>query len=209
LPGHQLLIRMISEKQLKNESVEVFSTRFDTWVNELCRQQLDSRDLVTALYLNGLAPPIRERVQETIDMKSDYFVQASISSSESRSALSHLRTLAKAREAFLASQKPSVATQQQNQQRNPQSNNQSKPSSQQNGQASRFEKVPDELFRERVAVGLCGKCGEKNHGRDRCPNQRSTAPVPATTAAKRGRFNVMAVENNVEDTETVDTPKNA
>lgn len=94
LPGHVLVLRMMKLSQRSNESVDTFTDRFDALLLELSRQGLDSRDAVVAYYLEALTPIIRERVEETVNMRANYWKEASISPNESRAAVSHLRTFA-------------------------------------------------------------------------------------------------------------------
>ncbi|KAJ3176159.1 hypothetical protein HDU85_007591 [Gaertneriomyces sp. JEL0708] len=200
LAGHMLINKMMKVAQKSGESVDALTDRFELMLLELTRQNLDSRDLVVALYLNALSPPIRERLEETVNSKQDYFAQASITSNESRAALSHLRTLAKAREAFLSSQKANNNQTHNSQQRNPPSQPNSQ-STKTNTQSRGFERVPEALFYERMNNGQCGKCGTAGHGPKSCPNKRVLTAVPASSASTsrtNHRFNMMNAEAEAE-----------
>lgn len=200
LAGHMLITAMFQISQKPGESVDALTARFEVLLFELTRQELDSRDLVVALYMHSLAPSIRDRVEESVNGKADYFDQVSISATESRAALAHVRTLAKAREAFLASQKPQSShiqrtTPVQSNHSNSHPSNQHKA----NDQPRRFERVPDELFKDRMNSGLCGKCGASGHPPHSCPNKRSVTASTAPAKRSNNRFNVMGA---VAETET-------
>lgn len=214
MPGHTLIIKMMKLAQKTTETVDSFTDRFEALLLELSRQGLDSRDAIVAYYLNALLPNIRERVEETVNMKNDYFAQASISATESRAALSHLRTLAKAREAFLASQKsqashilrPTPAHSNQS------SNHSSSHSSSQhktNDQSRRYERVPDQLFKDRMDSGLCGKCGAGGHPPHSCPNKRSFNASTAPVKRSNNRFNMMSAVTDTEAQHEAQQPQSA
>ncbi|KAJ3176160.1 hypothetical protein HDU85_007590, partial [Gaertneriomyces sp. JEL0708] len=59
-PGHQLIRSMSKLRQKANESVESYTVRFDSLHMELTRQNLATRDLSIALYLDGLLPALQE-----------------------------------------------------------------------------------------------------------------------------------------------------
>lgn len=214
LAGHVLILKMMKLTQKPAESVDTFTDRFEALLLELSRQGLDSRDAVVAYYLNALSSVIRERVEETINMRNNYWGDASISSTESRAALAHLRTLAKARESFLASQKsqpphvqrpaPAHSNQSSNH-ANSHSSNQHKS----NDQSHRFERVPDQLFKDRMDSNLCGKCGAGGHPPHACPNKRSFNASTVPTKRSNSRFNVMSAVAETEAQHAAKQPQPA
>jgi hypothetical protein len=214
MPGHVLIIKMMRLAQKTTETVDAFTDRFEAFLLELSRQGLDSRDAVVAYYLNALLPSIRERVEETVNMKNDYFAQASISATESRAALAHLRTLAKAREAFLASQKSQASHTQRPPQPHPHqsSNHSNSHSSNQhkaNDQSRQSERVPDQLFKDRMDSGLCGRCGAGGHPVHSCPNKRTFNASTAPTKRPNNRFNVMSTATDTEAQHEAQQPQPA
>jgi hypothetical protein len=153
-------------------------------------------------------------LNETVNMKHDYFAQASITATESRAALAHLRTLAKAREAFLASQKsqashvlrPTLAHPNQSSNH---SNSHSSSQHKANDQSRRFERVPDQLFKDRMDSGLCGKCGAGGHPPHSCPNKRSFNASTAPTKRSNNRFNMMSTITDTEAQHEAHQPQSA
>jgi hypothetical protein len=165
---------------------------------ELTRQQLDSRDLAAALYMNALTPLVRDKVEERVNMTSAYFDQAKITKSESRAVVAHLHTMATAFETSIVSSSRRVhAPQNQVQVRANQPNNQQRAVTFQstkhhevsaNRRSDTVHQVPDELFQERKHAGLCGKCGSSSHNAFRCRAERSLAPVPASKSNVRANM---------------------
>lgn len=203
-PGHQLIRCMSKLKQKANESVESYTVRFDALHMELTRQNLATRDLSIALYLDGLVPALQERVEEIVN-SIDYCERENIGPHEARKAILSLQRLAAAREAHV-----NAAARQANQQK-PSSNQQPSASNMQqsNGSAnggatgSRPVNVPDALYAQRVAAGLCGKCNSADHISKECKRPRNLDPVPKRPG---GRANVMMADqaNNASTPE----PKN-
>lgn len=198
-PGHQLIRRMLKLAQRSGESVESYNVRFDSLHMELTRQGLASRDLTVALFIEGLIPAIRDKVDEVVN-SIDYFERENIGTHEARKAVTALQLIAAARESHLSTNKNHQTTTT-SQPRPPQ---QAFSGQQQPSQASRHKSgqprqqvnVPDALYSERIAAGLCGKCNSSSHNARECTNQRNTLPVPRRTGA---RANVMAASEDRGD----------
>jgi len=206
MPGHQVITNMLKVKQRANESVEDYTVRFDSLHMELTRQNLASRDLSVALYIAGFVEPVKEKVEETVN-SVDYFTREDIGVHEARKAITALQLVALARETHLARTRSShtvsaasrppknhaastVAQQ-------PQSSNANK------GPTTKIQ-VPDKLYTERLAAGLCGKCGSAAHASRECDQPRNLSPVPSNQL-KAARANQMLVENQIENAKE---PKN-
>lgn len=198
-PGHQLIRRMLKLAQRPGESVEAYTVRFDSLHMELTRQGLASRDLTVALFIEGLSPAIRDKVDEVVN-SIDYFERENIGNHEARKAVTALQLIAAARESHLSTNKNHHAGAT-TQPRSPQqASSGQQPSSQaprhKNGQPRPQTNVPDVLYSERIAAGLCGKCNSSSHTARECNNQRNTLPVPRRTSA---RANVMAASEDRGD----------
>jgi hypothetical protein len=198
MDGYELIAFMFALKQRSNESVREFSDRFHLHHMELIRQELASRDLSTALYLNALVPDIRDHLKEQLAANS-FFLVNKIERREPRSAIASLQRLAVAREATLRSKQhsnnnssTSVASTQPaaasssgarttNQAAAPKTN-------------EKLEPIPDALFQARRAAGLCGRCNSSSHKTFLCNKPRNLQPVPVTRApsdAPRARMRTM------------------
>lgn len=197
--GHQLIRQMMKLRQKVGESVEDYTVRFDSLHMELTRQNLASRDLTVALYMEGLLSQVKEKVDEVVN-SVDYLEREDIGVHEARKAITALQLIATAREAHLAS----VSRQQQvNNSRPPQQApvNQQSSHSNQRGHSSGKKngdnrvQVPDALYSERIAAGLCGKCNSAAHVSRDCSNSRNLLPVPKRNGARA---------NKIEATESVD-----
>lgn len=191
-PGHQLIRSMFKLKQKANESVESFTVRFDSLHMELTRQNLASRDLSIALYLEGLLPSLQERVEEVVN-SIDYCERENIGEHEARKAITALQRLAAAREAHVhsAARQVSHSKPVHNQQ---QPSTQNKPNGGSPGvqnSVNRPVNVPDALYAQRIAAGLCGKCNSSDHLARDCKRARNLDPVVRRVGA---RANMMASE---------------
>lgn len=190
-PGHQLIRRMLKLAQRSGETVEAYTVRFDSLHMELTRQGLASRDLTVALFIEGLSPAIRDKVDEVVN-SIDYFERENIGPHEARKAVTALQLIAAARESHLATskgQQPSGASQPRPTQQAPSGQQQSaqapKPK---NAQPKQPNNVPDALYSERIAAGLCGKCNSASHTARECNNQRNTLPVPRRNGARANKM---------------------
>lgn len=205
-PGHQLIMRMLKLKQKAQESVESYTVRYDSLHMELTRQELASRDLSVALYMEGLIPVIKEKVEEVVN-SVDYFEREKISTYEARKAITSLQLLATARETHLSSnsrqQQQSNGTTRSVQ---PTPNQHSNPSRGNKQAQPRLASVPDSLYADRLAAGLCGKCNSASHAARDCTNSRNTLPVPA--ARRSGvRANMMSTEDERHDERCIEPKK--
>jgi hypothetical protein len=198
-PGHLLIRSMFKLKQKSNESVENYTVRFDSLHMELTRQNLATRDLSIALYLEGLLPALQERVEEIVN-SVDYCAGENIGEHEARKAIMALQRLAAARESHVnnsfrqASQaKPAQTHVSQPQQASNLSKQNSNRSAPGGGHAGpRQVNVPDSLYAQRVAAGLCGKCNSEDHTSKDCKRVRNLDPVPKRLGT---RVNMMAAED--------------
>lgn len=206
-PGHQLIRIMMALKQKPGESVECYTVRFNSLHMELTRQSLASRDLTVALYIQGLSSLIKEKVEEVVN-SIDYFDREDIGVHEARKAITSLHLIAAARENHLAS----IARQQSHgttpaRSSAPAPSNQSSSNShhsrgsngnnnKKNGDNGNRVQVPDLLYSERIAAGLCGKCNSAAHSARDCSSARNLLPVPRRNGA---RANKMEVSERVED----------
>jgi hypothetical protein len=194
--GHQVLATMMEMKQGPHESVSDFSHRFDELHMELTRQQLATRDLSATLFVRNHL--LREKLQETVD-SVDYFTREGIGAKESRKVLSALQLVATARESSLnASTSRSVHAAPQRQapmvQHRPSQPSTSFRSAE---RAVDSVQVPDGLFRDRKAAGLCGKCGSEAHNTYTCKGPRTVTPL--TNKRSGGRMNMILTDNQLEE----------
>lgn len=206
-PGHQLIRIMMALKQKPGESVECYTVRFNSLHMELTRQSLASRDLTVALYIQGLSSLIKEKVEEVVN-SIDYFDREDIGVHEARKAITSLHLIAAARENHLASiarqqshgatparssaPVPSIqSSSNSHHSRGSNGNNNKK-----NGDNGNRVQVPDLLYSERIAAGLCGKCNSAAHSARDCSSSRNLLPVPRRNGA---RANKMEVSECVED----------
>lgn len=205
MPGHQVISNMLKVKQRANESVEDYTVRFDSLHMELTRQNLASRDLSVALYIGGFVDSVKEKVEETVN-SVDYFAREDIGVHESRKAITALQLVALARETHLArtrihtggaTSKPS------NNQVAPVGAQQPRSNSANKGFTTKVQ-VPDSLYSERLAAGLCGKCGSAAHASRECNQPRNLNPVPSNRS-KVARVNKMTVDGQSDD---ASEPKN-
>lgn len=200
MPGHQVVASMFKIKQRVNESVEDYTVRFDSLHMELTRQNLASRDLSVALYIAGFVDSVKEKVEETVN-SVDYFTREDIGVHEARKAITALQLVALARETHLARTKSQAM------------NPTPKPSHSQtaatNGQArsgntnkitSAKVQVPDQLYAERTAAGLCGKCCSATHMSRDCNQPRNLNPIPFNRSKSTARSNKMMVDSQVDET---------
>lgn len=212
-PGHQLIRRMLKLAQRSGETVEAYTVRFDSLHMELTRQGLASRDLTVALFIEGLSPAIRDKVDEVVN-SIDYFERENIGLHEARKAVNALQLIAAARESHLATSKGHQSGSTSQPRPSQQASSGQQPSSQaprhRNAQPRQQTNVPDALYSERIAAGLCGKCNAASHTARECNNQRNTLPVPRRAGA---RANVMAANEDRGDgdlrSEALSEPKKA
>ena len=210
--GHKLIKEMMTMSQEHGETVAKLTTRFEEKLVELTRQELDSRDLAAALYINILNPTLRDMVEERVNLESTYFEKAGITSTESRAVIAHLHTIASAFEESLMSksrrnnhsqsspaqnQQPQRAVSSNQNVANTHSTNQSVRPSESAPRKNVIHQVPDALFKERGLAGLCGLCGSESHSMRQCRNGRNATPM---TAAQRNtaRANIMEVMSQFE-----------
>lgn len=206
MPGHQVITNMLKVKQRANESVEDYTVRFDSLHMELTRQNLASRDLSVALYIAGFVDLVKEKVEETVN-SVDYFTREDIGVHEARKAITALQLVALARETHLArtrSHTGSAASK-------PSTNHVALPGVQpsrsnnaSNKVSSTKVQVPDALYSERLAAGLCGKCNSAAHASRDCNQARNLNPVPSNRS-KVARSNKMMVDGQTDD---ASEPKN-
>lgn len=197
MPGHQVITNMLKVKQRANESVEDYTVRFDSLHMELTRQNLASRDLSVALYIAGFVDSVKEKVEETVN-SVDYLAREDIGVHEARKAITALQLVALARETHLARTRPShtVSTASKSPKNQVASTTVQQASNSNKGSNAKIQ-VPDKLYAERLAVGLCGKCGSTAHISRECNQPRNLNPIPSNRS-KTARVNQMLVEGQVE-----------
>ena len=193
-PGHQLIRRMLKLSQRPGETVEAFTVRFDSLHMELTRQGLASRDLTVALFIESLTPAIRDKVDEVVN-SIDYFERENIGEHEARKAVTALQLIAAARESHLVATK-GHGTVNISQPRPPQQAPTNQQASQPRPKARVPNNVPDALYSERIAAGLCGKCNSAAHTARECNNPRNTLPVPRRAGARANMMSASETESS-------------
>jgi len=196
--GHQVLGVMMDMKQGPHESVSEFSHRFDELHMELTRHQLATRDLSATLFVRAMNHSLREKLQETVD-SVDYFTREGIGAKESRKVLSALQLVATARESSLSSSTSRSAHAAPQRQVSMVQQRTSQPSTSFRSAERAVDpvQVPNALFHDRKAAGLCGKCGSDAHSTYTCKGPRTTTPL--TNKRSGGRMNMMLTDNQLEE----------
>lgn len=142
--------------------------------------------------MEGLLPQVREKVDEVVN-SVDCLEREDIGEHEARKAITALQLIATAREAHLVSvsrQQPvsnSRPPQPVSPNQQPSNSNQRGPSHVKKNGDNRVQ-VPDLLYSERIAAGLCGKCNSAAHASRDCSNARNLLPVPRRNGARVNRM---------------------
>jgi hypothetical protein len=186
--SQSMLCRLKAVKQMPNEKVMEYYTRFRYPLDAMIRAKVGDKTTCADVFVSGMSKDLREWVDRARAM-SEVDVLDKFGRDDVSKAIQWIADLAQRGEAVLPPRTQAAI------------NVTWTRDGEQAGRASRSKRLANEfgvsvaLINQRFEDGVCAKCGERGHGWSRCKNK----PVAASVPAKVTKLSVAAQSDTGSD----------